>query len=132
MQSKEYDDQVKQAAGQTLMNILEYRPKLVTKKNLVQPILASLVEMLTQTDSAAGRLYAYSSGGNAHLNDDDDDDESYTSAVEVQQLAQTCLDTMAINIPSKHFSQPALSLCAQVFFVLRTVQYMEFSLGVIL
>jgi hypothetical protein len=112
MQSSTYEDQVKGAAGQTLMNILEYRPKLVAKKNLVQPILSSLVDMIAATDSSSGSLYIYSSQ-NQHLNeDDDDDDESYTSQVEVQQLAQTCLDTMAINIPSKHFSQPALSLCA--------------------
>lgn len=112
MQSSTYEDQVKQAAGQTLMNILEYRPKLVAKKNLVGPVLSSLVDMIAKSEVGPGALYAVATQNN-HLNEDDDDDEDYNSEVEVQQLAQTCLDTMAISIPSKYFSQPALNLCAQ-------------------
>jgi HEAT repeat protein len=111
MKSTTCEDQVKQAAGQTLMNILEYRPKLIAKKNLVNPILTSLVELIAKSDPTASNLYVTASQ-HQHLNDDDDD-ESYNSAVEVQHLAQSCLDTMAINIPSKHFSQPALSIAAQ-------------------
>lgn len=112
MQNTQYEDSLRQAAGQTLMNIIEYRPKSVAKKNLVAPILSVLVDMITKNENVAGSLYVYASQ-NQHLNDDDDDDESYSPGVEVQQLAQTCLDTMAISIPSKHFTQLALNLCAQ-------------------
>lgn len=111
MQSTQYEDSLRQAAGQTLMNIVEYRPKAVAKKNLVGPILSALVEMISRSDSVAGSLYIYASQ-NQHLNEDEDDD-SYNPKVEVQQLAQVCLDTMAIHIPSKHFSQLALNICAQ-------------------
>ena len=111
MQNTQYEDSLRQAAGQTLMNIIEYRPKSVAKKNLVGPILSVLVDMITKNENVAGSLYVYASQ-NQHLNDDEDDG-SYDPGVEVQQLAQTCLDTMAISIPSKYFTQPALNICAQ-------------------
>ena len=107
------DESLAQSAGQTLLNIVEYRPKLVGKQNLVTPILTILVQMIANSKtSAAGSLYSY--GETLHTNDEEDDDEDYDAEAEQQHIAQSCLDTMAINIPPKYFVQQALSVCSEV------------------
>jgi hypothetical protein len=112
VQNKDYDVAVKQSAGQTLMNIIESRPKLVAKKNLVGPTLALLMEMIAKEDaSAAGSLFSFSNPDG--ILDDEDEDEDFSPDMDVQKLAQTIIDCMAIHIPSKYFVEPALTLCGQ-------------------
>jgi len=48
------------------------------------------------------------------LDDEEEDDGDYSPELDVQRLAQTIIDTMAMAIPSKHFAEPALSLIGQV------------------
>ena len=110
------DQALSQAAGQTLLNIVEYRPKLVAKQNLVVPIISSLVTLIAESKvSAAGALYSYGdSQKTVNDDDDEDDDEDYSPEMSKQELAQTCLDSMALHISPKHFVQPALAICAQV------------------
>eukprot|EP01041_Mallomonas_annulata_P011769 gene11769-24669_t len=114
LQKPDVEQSLAQSAGQALLNILEYRPKLVAKQQLVTPILNSLVQMIASSKvSSAGSLYSYGEMLNTKDEDDDDEDEDYNPEAEQQQLAQSCLDTMALNIPPKHFVQPALNTCAQ-------------------
>ena len=70
----------------------------------------------TSKTSAAGALYSFgtTAGGDASKQDDEDDDESYDPETRQQELAQSCLDTMALNVPPKAFVPPALEMCAQV------------------
>lgn len=113
IQSSDYEDSVKQAAGQAFMSVIEQRPKLLAKKNLVVPCLASLMGMIAKEDgSAAGALFSVTPQHG--ILDEDDEDGDYAPDVDVQRLAQTIIDTMAIYIPSKYFVEPALNLCAQV------------------
>src|SRR5688572_21024817 len=112
VQNKDHETAVKQSAGQTLMNIIEARPKLIAKKGLVGPTLAILMEMIAKEDSsAAGALFCFSTPDG--ILDDEDDDEDESPDMDVQKLSQTIIDCMAINIPSKYFVEPALTLCAQ-------------------
>jgi len=117
LQTDQYDVAVKQSAGQTIMTIVENRPKLLAKKQLVAPILAAMVQMIAASDaSAAGSLFSHHNHDGIlkdEENDDDDDDEDYTPEMELTRLSQMIIDVMAISIPSKHFLQPALSLAAQ-------------------
>jgi len=110
--SEEYDNDLKQTASQTLMNMIECRPKLMAKKNLVAPILTTLIEMIAKQDSAvAGVLFTINPHDGILADEsgkDKDDDEE-----DINRLAQTTIDYMAIHIPSKHFVEPALSLIAQ-------------------
>lgn len=115
--NKEAESSVKKSAGQTLMNIIEYRPKLFAKKNLVAPTMTVLMDMVAKEESsAAGSLFTF-----AHAEDgvhEEDDDEEYNEEedekLDVQRLVQTIIDTMAIHVPSKYFVEPALALCSQV------------------
>ena len=111
IQSEKGDAAAKQAAGQTLIIMVENRPKLIAKKDLVTPLLTAMVDMVAKCDSsAAGSLF--NSRYEAE-DDDDDDDDDFSDAMDVHRLAQTIIDSMAMNIPSKYFVQPALTLCSQ-------------------
>eukprot|EP01038_Epipyxis_sp_PR26KG_P004790 gene4790-6717_t len=116
IQAPNYDTAVKQSAGQTMMNIIELRPKLFAKKQLVGPTLATLMEMIAKEDpEATGALFTFTNPKGI-LDDEeskDDDDESYSPEVDVQRLSQTIIDWMAMYIPSKYFVEPALTLCSQ-------------------
>jgi hypothetical protein len=111
--AKQYESGVKQSAGQTLINIIEFRPKLLAKKNLVGPVLATLMEMIAKADStAAGSLFSFNTREGVLGGQDDESDEDEPE-MDIQRLAQTTIDCMAINVPSKYFIEPALALCAQ-------------------
>lgn len=116
LQGQDFDSAVKQSAGQTLINVLEFRPKLTAKKSLVAPILTALMTMIAQENpNAAGSLFSFThrEGRLGEGDGDEDDDESFSPEMDVQRLAQTTIDCMAINIPSKYFVDTALGLCAQ-------------------
>lgn len=90
---------------------MEYRPNLIGKTLLVEPIFAALLEMIATTDkSAIGGLFQ-AGFGHHNKSDDDDDDEG---EVNIQEASQVCMDKMAQCIPSKLFVPPVLALCSQV------------------
>ena len=114
LQTESYDAAVKQSAAQTLMSMIENRPKLIAKKELVTPLLTAMVDMVAKSDSsAAGSLFSFGEDKVRNDDDDDEDDDDFSNAMDVHRQAQTIIDCMAINIPSKHFVMPALNLCAQ-------------------
>lgn len=111
IQNKTYDTELRSSAGQTLMNIMEHRPKLVAKKNLVAPTLACLAGIIaTSTESAKLFNFAETTGKLEEGDDEDLDDDGEMAMLE---LAHVCIDTMALHIPTKHFIEPALALCSQ-------------------
>ena len=116
LQTESYDAAVKQSAGQTLIVMIDNRPKLIAKKDLVTPLLTAMVDMVAKSDSAAaGSLFSFgqNKADDDDNDEDDDDDDDFSNAMDVHRLAQTIIDCMAMNIPSKYFVNPALKLCAQ-------------------
>eukprot|EP00602_Paraphysomonas_sp_CaronLab_P003188 CAMPEP_0185039098 /NCGR_PEP_ID=MMETSP1103-20130426/35595_1 /TAXON_ID=36769 /ORGANISM="Paraphysomonas bandaiensis, Strain Caron Lab Isolate" /LENGTH=964 /DNA_ID=CAMNT_0027577857 /DNA_START=417 /DNA_END=3311 /DNA_ORIENTATION=- len=106
------ESSTRSAAGQTIMSIIELRPKLLSKLNMVEPILQVFVEAIAKSDcSGAGTLFT--TRNRPLEEEDDDDDEDYTLAMESQEIAQMCLDRMALSISSKAFVGPALNICSQ-------------------
>ena len=122
MQQDSNEPAVRAAAGQTLMDILEGRPKLVSKKQLIVPILSALAGIIASAEAGAGQLFAFGGrldfeGDGAPDDGDDDDDSDYDEEEgDINQLAQCCLNSMAMHLPSKYFVEPALQLCDQVRF----------------
>ena len=111
IKSPTLESSVKDSACQTILSILESRPKLLTKKNLVQPILNAMAEIIAASEgSACGSLYTMPSA--ALLEEDDDDDDSAESS-DPAQNAQIILNSMAIHLPSKFFAEPALTMASQ-------------------
>jgi len=111
IQNKENDGALRNIAAQAFMTIIDCRPKLLAKKNLVAPTLSVLMDMIAKDDaSAAGTLFSFPSGNNGILEDEKDDDEEEGNT---QRLTQQIIDTMAISISSKYFSGPALAMCGQ-------------------
>jgi hypothetical protein len=106
---------MRSAAGQVLMEIMQGRPKLISKANLVSPVLSAIAGMLATAEYAAGSLFSFGGKlGFDEVNDDEaDDDDDDDDDEDMYRLAQCCLDQMAIHIPSKYFLEPALTLCAQ-------------------
>jgi hypothetical protein len=101
---------VKEAAGQTVICLLEYRPKLLAKCDMVNPMLLSLVQLIARSNaSGAGSLFVMDRGSKENTDEEDLDDDQLN-----QQLAQSMLDSMAINIPSKYFTDAALKICSAV------------------
>lgn len=115
MNKEDLSSSIKQAAGQALISIIENRPKLLAKKNLVVPTLTMLMQLLSKESTGSGALFSFSQheSSRANCEDGDDDDESYESEVDAAKLVQMAIDTMAIHIPSKYFVDPALGLVAQ-------------------
>jgi len=110
----EHDSSLKQAAGQTLMDVIEYRPKLFAKKNLVAPTLSMLMDRIAKEQSSVAGALFHLPANHAILEDEkDDDDEDYDPSTEVQKLSQTIIDTMAIHVPSKYFTDTVLSMISQ-------------------
>ena len=103
------------SAHQTLNQLIESRPRLLASKNLVLPILTAMAQIISASEgSPCGSLYMMP--GQPLINDDkpEDEDEDYEDEEHnVAQMAQVVLNAMAIHIPSKFFTDPALHLAAQ-------------------
>ena len=111
------DIPVKKSAAETFNSVIECRPKLIGKKQLVFPCLESFVTIIAKsTSSAAGSLFHVGNDRPVVSNADEDDekDEDFDENDEYQRIAQMCIDKMALKIPSKYFVQPALNICSQV------------------
>jgi len=79
LENETVDTSVQQAAGSALTSIVEYRPKLISKKQLVAPIINSMVRIIAKSDAAAaGSLYTM---GGKYDNTDEEDDEDYNEDV---------------------------------------------------
>ena len=105
----EHDKSVKKSAAQTLMDIIEFRPKLFAKKNLIPPTLSMLMDRIAKEDtSVAGSLFNFPHPDDVQNTSEEDDDKD-----EVQKLSQTIIDIMAIHIPSKYFTDTVLSMISQ-------------------
>jgi hypothetical protein len=114
MEHKDYENQVKQAATFALISIIENRPKLLGKKNMVPPILNAMVTLIAASDgSEVKSLFQLSSQSEKVLNEDDESDEDFDEEEGDNRNPQYILDVMALNIPSKYFVQPALTICSQ-------------------
>lgn len=101
---------VKEAAGQTAIFLIQYRPKFLAKSDMVKPMLSGLVQIIALSDaSGAGSLFVMDRADKVQENGESEDlDDDKLN----QQLAQTILDGMAINIPSKYFTESAMSICS--------------------
>jgi hypothetical protein len=110
IENADLETALKGSAAHTLVALVENRPKLISKANMVPPILQAMTNLIAQADPAkAGKLFVM--GGNEKegiLEDEDEDFEEEESA----RLPGYILDAMAINIPSKFFVAPALQITA--------------------
>lgn len=116
VQNTELDAALRNSAGQTFMSMCECRPKLLAKKNLVAPALQVVMEMVAkQAPECTGAIIACNPNPNQNATLEDEDDDDYVDEAEedAQKLPQMIIDCMALNIPSKYFSEPALALCSQ-------------------
>jgi hypothetical protein len=117
------ESSTRNAAGQTILSIIELRPKLLAKQNLVQPILEVFVQAIANSDSSGcGTLYSI---GDRKFEEDDDDDEDYTPATEVTEIAQMCLDRMALSMTSKSFAGPALNVVSNVSSLISSIAFLS-------
>lgn len=97
-------------AGMVIIAIAEEKPKSLGKKGLVPDIVATLLHMMAiSQDNAAGELLSTFDGRDAEEEDEDDDYEGPSG----QDIAQRCLDAMAIHVPAKYFYTPTMALIGQ-------------------
>jgi hypothetical protein len=115
LQNDKYDNPVRQASAQMLMTLVENRPKLIAKKDLIGPVLTCLIEMVAKSSGdAAGALFCFNQDEPKTGDDEDEDyDPDEEEEINIDRTIQTLVDTMAISIPSKFFLPIALQLCAQ-------------------
>jgi len=114
LEHKDYDSAVKQAATFALISLIENRPKLLGKKNMVPPILNSMVALIASSDGKeVASLFQIGNEKEGILDDDEDDSDFEDEDDAISRNPQYILDTLSLNIPSKYFVQPALSLCSQ-------------------
>jgi len=113
-QAPNLEAKTKNSASLAVMNIVESRPKLLASKNLIAPILTSVAQIIASSEgSACGSLYTMPSAVPVEDEKDDEEDESYEEEMGATQSAQCILNTMAIKIPSKFFTEPALAMASQ-------------------
>lgn len=105
---------MRESSAQTLLCLIEYRPKFIAKSDLVKTMLLALVQVIAKSNaSGAGSLFVMEHKEVKANEEEDDEDDDMVN----QQLAQTILDSMAIHIPSKYFTDTALGICSQVRFI---------------
>jgi importin-4 len=96
-------------AGMVIMALAEEKPKSLGKKGLVPDMVATLLHMMAVSqDNAAGELLSTFDG-----RDEEEDEEDDYDGPSGQDIAQRCLDAMAIHVPTKYFYQPTMALIGQ-------------------
>ncbi|CAM9940163.1 unnamed protein product, partial [Ectocarpus sp. 12 AP-2014] len=99
---------LKDSSALVLTQLAEAKPKLIVKTNKVPQILQVLMNLIAKyKGSAANALFNYQALDDE---DDDDDDEDYDGP-NPQSIAQACLDSMALQLPTKHTFGPLMDLC---------------------
>lgn len=97
-----------------LTTVIESRPKLLGKKGLVEPILSAMMESLVQLDPAVGRgLFNIGGAQTNGVLEEEDEEIEEDDGVILAKIPQYILDSMAMNISSKYFVEPALQICGQ-------------------
>lgn len=80
---------------------------------MVVPTLSMFMDMIAREDSsAAGSLFNFPHTDGI-LEEEDDDEDFEEDKIDVQKLSQTIIDTMAIHIPSKYFTETVLTMISQ-------------------
>jgi importin-4 len=111
VRSDTIDYALKQSANATFSTVVANRPKLVGKKQLVAPCLEAFVDIIAKSrGSAAGSIFSFIDDEKRIKDGEDDDDEDEE---DMSKLAQSSINTMALNLPAKYFVQTALSICSQ-------------------
>ncbi|CAM9175169.1 unnamed protein product [Pylaiella littoralis] len=99
---------LKDSSALVLTQLAEAKPKLVAKTGKVPQILQVLMNLIAEyKGSAANALFNYQALDD---DEDDDDDEDYDGP-NPQSIAQACLDSMALQLPTKHTFAPLMDLC---------------------
>eukprot|EP00903_Cladosiphon_okamuranus_P009337 g8905.t1 len=99
---------LKDSSALVLTTLAEAKPKLVSKTGKVPEILRVLMNLIAEyKGSAANALFNYQ----ALDDDDDDDDDDDYEGPNPQSIAQACLDSMALQLPTKHTFAPLMDLC---------------------
>lgn len=102
------ENSTRDVAGMVLCGLAETKPKLLGKRNLVPEMVAVLLEVMAVCqDNAAGALLQ------SFYEAENEEDEEDFDGPSAQNIAQQCLDTMAINIPAKFFYEPTMSMIGQ-------------------
>ena len=113
LENKEFEEQIKQSATYALIQIIENRPKLIGKKNMVPPILNAMVGLIAAADGKEVSSLFQIGSGEGHLDEEADDEEYDEEEGLASRNPQYILDTLAMAIPSKYFVQPALAVASQ-------------------
>lgn len=112
LRCEDLQNTTRDVAGMVVTALAQYKPKLLGKKNLVPDIVATLLQVMAICqDNAAGELL--SSFYRGEEGEDDEDDPDYEGGPSGQDIAQQCLDALALHVPSKYFYQPTMALIAQ-------------------
>jgi hypothetical protein len=111
----ELESATRNASHQTMLRIIQLRPKLLARQTLVQPLLEVFVQAIANSDSSGnGTLYTI---GNRRLQETDDDED----ATGLREIAQY-LDKMALSLTSRSFSGPVFSIVSRVCLLLSLPQ----------
>jgi importin-4 len=110
--AEDFEPELMQSAGQTLIMTVQFRPKLFGKKGLVGPTLSSLMTILANAPVDAFEALYNLSGTQR---EEEDDDKSCDEEFRKQKMSQLIIDHMAVSIPPKYFLETALSLISQGF-----------------
>jgi hypothetical protein len=109
LQNEMYDMKMRSAAAEVLQDIMQHRPKLFCKSDLVNPVLGAVSDMLANGTYTPGSLFLLGRGSeNDEAESDNDDASTYT-----YKLSRHLMDQMAIFIPSAYFLEPALKICGE-------------------
>jgi len=97
---------VREGACLLLNGLAEAKPKQLAKKGNAPQLLLRLTQIIAaQEGSASGELFT---GSSQHDEDSDDDDEEEER--DSGGMAQTVLDTIALNVPTKYTFQAAMHI----------------------
>jgi hypothetical protein len=107
LQNETYNMKLRSAAATVLQHIIQHRPKLFCKSDLVAPVLRAVSDMLADGTYATGTLFCMGNTDGLDAAKSSDDNPS----IYIYELSQAVLDQMAVYIPSVHFLEPALKVC---------------------
>ncbi|CAM9780208.1 unnamed protein product, partial [Discosporangium mesarthrocarpum] len=96
---------VKDSAALVLSQMADAKPRQFVKAGKLKETLGVLMELVAGYEgSAANALFNY------QALDDEDEDEDYDGP-NPQSIAQSCMDNMALSLPTKHTFPPLMELC---------------------
>eukprot|EP00640_Fibrocapsa_japonica_P000545 CAMPEP_0113942732 /NCGR_PEP_ID=MMETSP1339-20121228/8362_1 /TAXON_ID=94617 /ORGANISM="Fibrocapsa japonica" /LENGTH=1186 /DNA_ID=CAMNT_0000947279 /DNA_START=128 /DNA_END=3688 /DNA_ORIENTATION=- /assembly_acc=CAM_ASM_000762 len=113
------DLHVRDSAALVLSTLAEAKPRQLAKRADVPALLLALTNLIaTSKGSAAGELFASDPIFQDDDAEDSDADEDELSPQKIASgvcgMAQTCLDSLALNLPMKHVFKPAMQIFGQL------------------